>query len=674
MHRSTLAGLFLALVLVGGALWWIVRGSPPRQHSISELRDSTVIRWTSDDLPIIETSSSHDALVALGYAHGVTRGWTAVLWRQTALGQLGRWFGPGVSPLDRHARRLGMARHAREAYEQLPDDMQERLAAYAEGMNTALQTEAVRNSDSFVLFDVEPSPWAPWHSLLIERLLAWTATPVLAPPDSAPASVHRFRKTDRLFRRWLHLHGWNRGVTWAVRSPSPERRPTLFQRHVLGASAVPSVQEVLWRRTPDSTVTWTTFPGTLLFPTGTGPQHAWGSLLRSPARLTRSPVDSAALRQWHERLEPAEGDERLLQIERLGTALPLSRAPSTQDPERDSLQQRLADPDSLQAAPPDTAWVVEWPGFTTQSSLPAWLARGGLTSRLPDPRPFPLFAADGLQVDTTGTWRVLGNPSVVDSTEDAVLVGNTSWAQHQAEALFDQARRSDTVDVDVWSRNDSSAWAGALSSHLAPALQQFKTSNDQFRTAATYLQNWDHSYTPNSIGALIFEEWMRAYGQDLGRVPTIADTSTFFAHYRQRRALLRALDTLTSRIGPGPRQWRWDRAVTTKRYFPVWSADSLVNDDLEDLRTTRYAPVRGRERAHASTLGGGPTLVDSLPVAPAPTTWEGWTRPGSLLTVRRYGYDPEVDLTSSQTETAPPSPTPLVPEETETQTLLLPTD
>lgn len=675
MHRSTLAGLFFALVLVGGALWWLASGShPPQQHSVSGLRDSTIIRWTSDDLPVIETSSSDDALTALGYAHGHTRGWTAVLWRQTALGRLGRWFGPGVFPLDRHARRLGMARHARDAYEQLPDDTQERLAAYAEGMNAALQSETVRNSDSFVLFDVEPSPWAPWHTLLVERLLAWTATPLLSPPDSAPASVHRFRTTDRLFRRWLHLHGWNRSVTWAVRSSSPERRPTLFQRHVLGASAVPNVQEVLWRRTQDSTVSWTTFPGTLLFPTGTTPQHAWGSLLHSPARLTRSPVDSTALHRWHERLDPAGGDERLLQIERIGPTLPLGRVSSNRDPGRDSLQQRSTGPDRLQAAPPDTAWVVEWPGFTAQSSLPAWLTRGGLTSRPPDSRSFSLFAADGLQVDANGTWRVLGNPSVVDSTGEAVLVGNTGWARHQAEALFDRAHTQDTTAVDVWSLDDSSAWAGALSSHLAPALRQFKAANEQFRTAATYLQNWDHRYTPNSIGALLFEEWMRAYEQDLGHVPTIADTSTFFAHYRQRRALLRALDTLTSRIGPVPHQWRWDRVVTAQRYFPVWSADSLVSDELEDLRTTRYAPVRGREHAHPSALGGGPSLVDSLPVTPAPTTWEGWTQPGGPLTVRGYRYDSEAHLTPSRTETAPPSPTPLVPEETDARTVLLPAD
>lgn len=672
MHRSTLVGLAFALVLVGGTAWWMVRGPDyPRQHSVDGLRDSTVIRWTSEDRPIIETSSPDDALLALGYAHGLQSGWTAALWRQTALGRLSRWFGPGVAPLDRHARRLGLARHARSAYDQLPSDTQKRIEAYTEGLNAALRTDAVRNSDSFILFEVEPAPWAPWHTLLVERLLAWMATPVLSPPPSAPDSVHRFRETDRHFRRWLHLHGWNRSVSWAVRSSqsSPNQGASLFQRHVLGASAAPVVQEAIWRRPGSPTVSWATVPGTLLFPTGTTDRRAWGSLLRSPARLSRTPVDSTAHHRWHERIDPAGGDERLLQIQRLGTALPLGRtASSVRPPANDS----STHPDSLQRAPRDSAWVLRWPGFTTQSSVPAWLARGGVASQPPDSFAFGLFEADGLQITEDGAWTVLGRPAVVDSSNEALLVGNSPWARYQAQVLFDRTRSQDSTAISVWSRDDSSAWAGSLSSHLSPALRAFKTANARFRTAATYLQNWDHNYSPMSIGAVLFEEWMRAYRRDLGHVPSLADTTTFFAHYRQRRALLRALDTLTTTFGPDDRQWRWNRAVSAQRYFPVWSADSLVSDDLEDLRTSRYAPVRGSEREHASALGGGPSLVDPLPVSSSPSTWEGWTRPGRPLTVRRYRHDPDANLARSRAEMDPPSPTSLSPTETSRRTLLLP--
>ncbi|MFB6248848.1 MAG: penicillin acylase family protein [Salinibacter sp.] len=649
MRRSLLIGLTGAGALLLGVLWWTSR-SPTvpylDRQPVPGLPDTVTIRWGPEDVAELESGRPLPTVSALGYVHGRERAWTAILWRQTALGQLSRWFGPGLVPLDRHVRRLGLARQARAAYQRLPARSKAYLQAYARGLNAALRTDAVRRNDSFVLLDVTPAPWAPWHALLVGRLMAWLATPAMHAPADAPPGVRAFARTDRRLHRWLHLHGWARSVAWAAASPSrsDSTAPALFQRHVLGASAAPVLQEVRWERPTASTTTWATLPGTLLFPTGTSGRRAWSSLLRSPARLTRTPVDSAALRHRYERIDPSGGDERLVRIERMGSRLLLPRSAS--DPRRRDTTAR--------SAAPETAWVVEWPGFTTRTDLPAWLRRGGIDSTGVSSSSFELWEADGLEVRRNGRRTVLGNPAVVERGPSRVLVGQSRWARSQARVLAAQLRKADGVDPAALSETDSSAWAAGLFPHLRPTLQQAVAPLRAVRSAIPYLRNWDFRYSPPSIGALVFEQWMAQYRAALGHVPTVADTTSYFARYRQRRALRRALDTLTARLGPDVRRWRWAQWASNRRYFPVWSADSLVSASLQDLATTRYAPLVRRARGHPSALSGGPSLVDPPAVAPAPDGWTGWMRPGSAMRVRRHRYAPTAPRARSRLQTDRP--------------------
>ena len=652
MRRSLLVGIVGAGALLLGLLWWATRSSEapyPDRQPVPGLSDTLTVRWGPEGVAELESDHSRSALSALGYVHGRERAWSAVLWRQTALGRLSRWFGPGLVPLDRHVRRLGLARRARAAYQRLPARRKAPLRAYARGMNAALKAEAVRRADSFVLLDVDPASWAPWHALLVERLMAWLATPVVHPPADAPRAVRDFARTDRRLRRWLHLHGWARSVAWAVTSPTAaDSTATLFQRHVLGASATPVFQEVRWARPSAPPTTWATLPGTLLFPTGTSSDRAWGSLLRSPARLIQTPVDSSALRHWYERIDPAGGDERLLRVERLGARLLLAHPSGESGRRAPPGRSAPARRDTTAPPAPDTAWVVTWPGFTAQTDLTAWLRRGGIDSTGGSASSFDLWEADGLEVNRQGRRTVLGSPAVVERGPSLVLVGQSRWAPSQARTLSAEVARADTVTPALWSASDSSAWAARLFPHLRPTLQQTTATPGADRSAIPYLQNWDFRYSPTSIGALVFEQWMAQYRAELGRVPTVADTGAYFARYRQRRALRRALDTLAARLGPDVRRWRWAQWVSDRRSFPVWSADSLVSASLQDLRTTRYAPLVRRARGHPSAPSGGPSLVDPLAVAPAPDVWAGWMQPGTAMTVQRHRYSPTAPLARSR--------------------------
>ncbi|MFP4227862.1 MAG: penicillin acylase family protein [Salinivenus sp.] len=649
---------FGTALLLGLAVWWgMLRSSPPpSQHSVGEITAPVSVAIGPEEGASVRADASLDALTGLGYAHGLQHSWTIALWRRTALGRLSEWFGPGTRALDRHALRLGLGRHARAAYDELPDSTQEQLRAYVRGLNAALDTEHVRDHDSFVLLERSPSPWEPWHPLAIERLLAWLGTEPISAPASAPDSVRDFRRADHQLRRWLHLHGWSRSVLWALPDPSGSSS-TLFHRHVLGATADAPLQEVSLKTASAGPLRGVTFPGLPALPTGTRDGLAWGVLMTSPASLNRIEIDSSSQEQWHERLSPSGASEALVRVRRQGTALPLAAVP----------------PDSG-GTPPDSAWALRWPGFSSQTDLPAWLSTVEATPDTPS-RSFRLLEGSGLRVSSEGEVDVMGDPPVVEQAGDqsALVVGASDWSRHHAASLAEK-RPLSPEQIAHWSTSDSSTWASELLAQYQSDLQPFSEAPAPASEALPYLQNWDHRYDRASIGASLFEYWMQAYRADLGHRPTPSGNPYFGSHRRQR-AFQRALDTLTARFGSDVRQWRWERVTPDRRYFPVWSADSLVADDLSSLASTRYAPLNRPGRGHPSALAGGPSLLDPLPVAPSPTSWDGWMRPhDTTLTVRRLQFDPGRFFGRSLLSPDRPPAHRLAPSQGGSRTTLVPTD
>ncbi|MFB6273634.1 MAG: penicillin acylase family protein [Salinibacter sp.] len=640
MSRRVTVGLTLVMVLAGGVLlWWILRGpttEPPARQPIAGLSDTVSIGWTNRHTALLNAKTRPDALTALGYLHGMTRPWTVTVWRRTALGTLSAAFGDELISLDRHARRLGFGHHARRTYARLPETTRRRLQAYVRGLNAALASKRVQYRAPFVSLSLLPQHWRPWHPLAITRLLAWTGTNLstISPPDSTGGS--NFWDMDRRLRRWLHLHGRQRSIAWAAR---PERTPAqavLFARHVLGATAEPILQEVTLRLGGAEKSVLATLPGTLLAPTGTTGEQAWTTLLGSPVDLKRVSVDSARLNTRHERIQLASGSEHLVEVQRYDGGL------------------------LLPSRPADSAWVLQWPGLRTQRAVAPWTVASGFppdSSSLPEA---PLFQNAGLTLDSSGTWRVWGEPPVVSRSPHSILVGRSAWAQRQAEALQSHRARGPVAPAR-WSRSDSSTWAAALLPRMVPDLAPLAGTDPTVTTALTYLRNWTYVYESSSIGAVLFEQWMRLYRTDVGQLPSPSDTA-FFAGPRRRRTFRRAVHQLAAQYGADVRQWRWARVAPNRRYFPVWSADSLSRrlSELSPLSTTRFSPLDRPGRGHASTLAGGPTLVDPPSLGPAPTHWEGWMRSGEAsLTVRRLRFDPSDFFARSLLPREPPSPVPV---------------
>lgn len=680
---SDLLRVAFVLVLVlgmGGVALWLLPNSEtslPSEQPLEGLSDRVSIEWSEEGPVEIEASGPKDAFAALGYVHGMNHGWTVALWRRTARGMLSDWFGEKTVPLDRHSRRLGFARHARKAYDNLSSSDQQRLEAYSRGLTAALHSQRVHNLDPFLVLGETPRSWEPWHTLAVHRLLAWIATD----PDILQSDLDEqrdsFGATDRLLRRWLQLHGWDRSITWAARSSSDTARTLLFSRHVLGATAEPVLQEVTLRGPESPSLRAATVPGTFLFPTGTTGTQAWARLLSSPATVERVPLDTTQLNQWYERISPANSDEQLFRVRRHGDDLLLNiRTVSPPPPQPDTTARAQAATSDTAAVPPDTAVVLDWPGLSTRSDVSAWTHllpfQGASAETAPETASFHLFRNEGLEVDSSGRWRVRGHPPIVEDHPESgyVLLGRSSWAQHQARSL-DALQQTSSPNGDRWSASDSSTWAASLLPELLPDVAVY-SSVSPYAEALSYLQNWDYEYEASSIGAAVFDHWMQVYRHEIGHIPSAPDT-TYLAAPRRRNTFRRAIDTLVARYGSDVRRWRWERIAPDQRYFPMWAADSLVAADLEGLSTTRYAPLDRPGRGHASTLAGGPSLVNSPPLGPAPSAWEGWMRSGQQsLTVRRLRFDPTGFFARPLMSVERPPPLPLDQTQTTRTTSLVP--
>lgn len=617
----TVVVLLLALSL-GGLVWYLAYAadeSPPQNSPVVHLQDSVTIGWGENGISSIEARTLPDTYAALGYVHGMRRTWSVVLWRQTALGTLSEWFGPGTLPIDRHARRLDLARQARAAFDALPSEEQALLNAYASGLNAAFDAGAAQRHDELVVLDLAPDPWQPWHTLAVERLFGWLAT--TPPPDSLPASL---RQADMRFRRWLHLQGFDHSTAWAVAEGDSA---FLLQQHVFGTSALPLFESVTITRPNAPPLQAASLPGTPFLPAGKRGSQAWALLLDS--RTHHSLVDTAAVNRtssFH-RLQTRSGDEELLRVKRTPSGLPFSY------PEADSM-----------------SLLLEWPGFRPISDAPAWhhLLEGNT-----DEATFQLMAGSGLTIGRDG-WQLIGEPDVTERLPNGLFIGRSNWAHYQAEVVRSKLQRTPASDLVAAGRSDSSAWATRQTNRLLPSIRPLAGTDPLLTDAATYLRNWDFRYDPSSIGASVLDAWLAHHDAPL--TPLLADS--LFRSEMYRHSFKRAVQSLANRFGADARQWRWERISPNDRYFPVWSADSLVAQDLSALATTRYAPIRRSAPGHPSAPAGGVSLTQPMPT---PAAWRGWThnQRQEPLTVHQVHLRPDAFMSRYTAPDRPPAPAPL---------------
>lgn len=335
----------------------------------------------------------------------------------------------------------------------------------------------------------------------------------------------------------------------------------------------------------------------------------------------------------------------------------------------DTASVQAPDPAAQDSIPVDSIWVMSWNGLRGRSDAGSWtaLSRGEMqpeADAMEQATPFSLHDGTGLllndpqRANEDATVRLLGKSPYVIRANGRTVVGRSAWTGPVAQSLVRHTGPGAPPRAGVEVRSDTSQWAAMMLQDVLPNLESLASSGGRVQEALTYLRNWDATFERSSIGASVFEIWLDEYasGTDTphrraqrmrlrlsppsrAASDSLRPDTTYFAAHRQRRAFRRAVHRLTEEHGPDLRQWRWERVAPNRRFFPVWSADSLIARDVSELATTRYAPIDVPGRGHPSTPSGGPSLLSGVG-DPYAAVWTSWIEPGQqALVVRRSVFD-----------------------------------
>jgi penicillin amidase len=186
--RILLVGLavVVVIILVAGLLGvgvrtFAVRRPWPKTKGrvrVDGLQAETTVIRDSWGIPHIYATNTHDLFFTQGYVHAQDRFWQMEFWRRIGSGRLSEVLGRSALEQDRFLRTLGWQRIAAQELEQLDEEMQEVLEAYAEGVNAYISTHRGRLGLEFTILGFsgvkyDPEPWEPLHTLTWAKVMAW---------------------------------------------------------------------------------------------------------------------------------------------------------------------------------------------------------------------------------------------------------------------------------------------------------------------------------------------------------------------------------------------------------------------------------------------------------------------------------------------------------------------
>ena len=435
---------------------------PPKSVRIAELHTRASIQWSNQGPVTIEAASLNDATTALGYVHAFRHGFTMALWRQVALGRLGEWHLAQADVVDRLATKIGIGTLAQASFQHLRFEEQQWLIAFTAGVNAAW--DDVRLQSAFLQLHVDPQPWQPWHSLAVERLLAW-----LSGSSAIKCALdEELCAEDRELRALLHVHSLEHSHAWLMQSAAGT---ALFHRLVSGSSQLPLLLEATIQVAGSPAVHGAAIVGTPFMPVGRMGPHAWAVLPTTSLRVAEAPAYDPAVARWI-----TSTGEGLISFMRNDSLLMLR-------------------PDSV---------GLHWNGFASVSDARAW--RSLLNGSTPT---FSLLDGNGIRIAPDGSG-VLGRPAVRWDLPNGVVVASDSFSQQVADYLV--ARHGYRPEPAAWSQDTYSPWAAE---QVPLLLRQLDANADpRVQSAVTYLENWDYRFNGASIGATVFDAWLGVDSMD----------------------------------------------------------------------------------------------------------------------------------------------------------------
>ncbi|MBM7060492.1 penicillin acylase family protein [Pseudomonas sp. UL073] len=170
------AALFGALGLTGCQSWLnsqYADSLPPTSgiQPVKGLAQSVSIRRNELGMPLIETSTFHDALFSLGYVHASDRISQMVGMRLMAEGRLAEMVGPGVLEIDRFMRTVNLRQNAETLYKNASPRLKQFFEVYARGVNAYLYRYRDKLPMDLAESGYRPAYWKPEDSVLVFCLM-----------------------------------------------------------------------------------------------------------------------------------------------------------------------------------------------------------------------------------------------------------------------------------------------------------------------------------------------------------------------------------------------------------------------------------------------------------------------------------------------------------------------
>lgn len=164
------------------------------------LAQNVSVRRNAMGVPLIESSSFHDALFTLGYVHASDRITQMVTLRLLAQGRLSEMSGADLLDADRYMRAVNLRKSADELYKASSPRLKRFFEVYARGVNAYLFRYRAKLPADLAATGYKPEYWKPEDSALIFCLLNFSQSANL-PEEIASLVLAQTLTTDKL--PWL---------------------------------------------------------------------------------------------------------------------------------------------------------------------------------------------------------------------------------------------------------------------------------------------------------------------------------------------------------------------------------------------------------------------------------------------------------------------------------------
>jgi penicillin amidase len=261
-------------------------------------------RW---GIPYIEADNELDAYFGIGFCHGQDRAFQLEILLRVVRGTLCELVGRNALPIDRLSRRIGFHRASVEQWPLLDAEVRATLEAYALGIQAGATHGLPRRPHEFALLDGQPTPWTPFDSLGVVKLVSFALAsnwdielarlkvlledgaealtaldpaypswlPVIAPPGAEAGPVLD-RLAEELKQFTAVVRGGGGSNNWAVSANRTATGRPLVANDPHLAASLPPHWYLIQARAPQWAVAGATFLGGPTMLAGHNGHAAWG--------------------------------------------------------------------------------------------------------------------------------------------------------------------------------------------------------------------------------------------------------------------------------------------------------------------------------------------------------------------------------------------------------------